>query len=181
VEHYRQCLAAERKDRMANEPERTIHPAVAASRRFVMYFALWLVIAQEALLVGVLAAGVATHISLRLLPAQRSAVRPLRVLKLAPGFFWASFLGGLDVIWRAFHPRMPLNPGWIVYRSRLPTSAARVALGSDLSLMPGTLAAGGREQSLSIHCLDVEQTADRQIAREEKRIGQSIGAGDTDG
>jgi len=147
-----------------------------------MYFVLWLVIAgQEALLVGALAAGLATHVSLQLLPAQRRAVRPLRILKLAPGFFWASFLGGLDVIWRALHPRMPLNPGWIVYRSHLPTSGARVALGSDLSLMPGTLAAGGREQSLYIHCLDVEQTADRHISREENRVGQSIGAEDANG
>ena len=147
-----------------------------------MYLVLWLVIAgHEALFIGALAAGLATHVSLRLLPAQGRAVRPLRILKLAPGFFWASFLGGLDVIRRAFHPLMPLNPGWIVYRSRLPTSAARVALGSDLSLMPGTLAAGGREQSLYIHCLDVEQTANRQIAREEHRVGRSIGAEDTDG
>jgi multicomponent Na+:H+ antiporter subunit E len=166
---------------MASESQRTIHPAAAAARRFAMYFVLWLVIAQEALLVGILAAGLATYISLRLLPAQRSAVRPLRVLKLAPGFFWASLLGGLDVIWRAFHPRMPLNPGWIVYQSRLPTAAARVALGSDVSLMPGTLAAGGREKALYIHCLDVEQTADRQIAREENRVGQSIGAEASDG
>jgi multicomponent Na+:H+ antiporter subunit E len=159
------------------EPTAATHKAAAALRRFAMYFALWLVIAwQDSLVVGMLAASLATYISFRILPAGRHAVRPLSVLRLAPGFLWASFLGGLDVIWRAFHPRLPLNPGWIVYRSRLPSSAARVALGSDLSLMPGTLAAGGHERSLYVHCLDCTQAVERQIAREERRVGESIGA-----
>jgi multicomponent Na+:H+ antiporter subunit E len=165
---------------MAIQPDRTSQPTAAVVRRFAVYFALWLVIAwQEALLVGVLAAGFATYVSLRLLPAHQVAIRPLKLVKQVPGFFWASFLGGLDVIWRAFHPRLPLNPGWMVHRSRLPSSGARVALGSDISLMPGTLAAGGRGQSLYIHCLDVTQAVDRQIAREERRIGESIGAPDS--
>ncbi len=153
------------------------HPAAAVLRRFALYFALWLVIAgQEALVVGALTAGLAAYVSLLLVPPQHRTVQPLKIVKLMPGFLWASFLGGLDVIWRAFHPLMPLNPGWIAYRSRLPSSAARVALGSDLSLMPGTLAAGGRQATIYIHCLDVTQAVDRQIAREERRIGESIGA-----
>lgn len=159
---------------MPNPP--TTYPAAAIARRFVLYFALWLVIAwQEALVVGAVGAGLATLVSLRLLAAQHGVVRLVWLVKGVPGFFWASFLGGVDVIWRAFHPRLPLNPGWIVYPSRLSTGAARVALGSDLSLMPGTLAAGSRGQSLYVHCLDVDSAVGRQIAREERRIGQSIG------
>jgi multicomponent Na+:H+ antiporter subunit E len=162
---------------MATPPDRTVPPAAAALRRFALYFALWLVIAwQEAMVVGALAAGLAAWVSLRLLPPHTRAVRPFRIVKLAPGFLWASFLGGLDVIWRAFHPAMPLNPGWIAYRSRLPSGGARVALGNDLSLMPGTLAAGGSGAIIYVHCLDVTQAVDRQIAREEQRIGESIGA-----
>ena len=157
-------------------PTRSFPPATAYARRFAIFLALWLIIAGPgAWIVGLLAAGLAAHVSLRLLPAALSAMRLLRAASLAPGFFWASFLGGLDVIRRAFHPRMPLNPGWIVHRSRLPSSGARAALGSDLSLMPGTLAAGGRGDRIYIHCLDVDQAVDSQIAREERRIGQSIG------
>lgn len=157
-------------------PTRSLPPATAYARRFGVFLALWLVIAGPgAWIVGLLAAGVAAHVSLRLLPARLSAVRLLRTVSLAPGFFRASFLGGLDVIRRAFHPQMPLNPGWIVHRSRLSSSGARVALGSDLSLMPGTLVAGGRGDRLYIHCLDIDRAVDSQIAREERRIGQSIG------
>lgn len=154
-------------------------PAAAYARRFAICFALWLVIAgPETLLIGVLAAALATHVSVRLLPPQTTALRPLRLIRQLPGFFWASFLGGLDVIRRAFHPRMPLDPGWIVHSSRLPSSGARVALGSDLSLMPGTLSAGGSGQAIYIHCLDVGQAIDSQVDREENLIADSIGAGD---
>ena len=155
---------------------RSLPPAAAYARRFAIFLALWLIIAGPAAwIIGLLAAGLATHVSLRLLPAALSAVRLLRAVSLAPGFFWASFLGGLDVIRRAFHPRMPLNPGWIIYHSRLSSSGARAALGSDLSLMPGTLVAGGRGDRLYIHCLDIDQAVVSQIAREERRVGQSIG------
>jgi multicomponent Na+:H+ antiporter subunit E len=157
-------------------PTRSFPLAAACARRFAVFLALWLIIAGPgAWIVGLIAAGLATHVSLRLLPAELGGVRLLRAASLAPGFLWASVLGGLDVITRAFHPRMPLNPGWIVHRSRLPSSGARAALGSDLSLMPGTLAAGGQGDRLYIHCLDVDQAVDSQIAREERRVGQTIG------
>jgi multicomponent Na+:H+ antiporter subunit E len=157
---------------------RSLPPATAYARRFALFLALWLVIAGPAAwIIGLLAAGIAAHVSLRLLPARLSAMRVLRTAGLAPGFFWASFLGGLDVIRRAFHPRMPLNPGWTSWRSRLSSSGARAALGSDLSLMPGTLVAGGSGELLYIHCLDIDQAVDSQIAREERRIGRSVGGG----
>ena len=152
-------------------------PPAAYARRSALFLALWLIIAGPAeWIIGLLAAGIAAHVSLRLLPAGPSPVRLLRVASLAPGFFWASFLGGLDVIRRAFDPRMPLNPGWISHTSRLSSSGARAALGSELSLMPGTLVAGGRGDQLYIHCLDIDQAVDSQIAREERRVGQSMGA-----
>lgn len=172
---------------MTNRCGRMIGPAAAHARRFAVFFALWLVIAWPesadwaVVAVGILAAGLATYVSWQLLPARHGVVRLFRVVRLVPGFFWASFLGGLDVIWRAFHPRLPLNVGWIVYRSHLTSSGARVALGSDLSLMPGTLAAGGRGQALYVHCLDVDRAVNSQIAREEHRIGRSIGADEADG
>ncbi len=155
---------------------RSLPSAMAYARRFAIFLALWLIIAGPgAWIAGLLAAGLAAHVSLRLLPARLSAVRLLRAASLAPGFLWASFLGGLDVLRRAFHPRMPLNPGWIVHHSRLSSSGARAALGSDLSLMPGTLAAGGDGDWIYIHCLDVDQAVDSQVAREERRVGQTIG------
>jgi multicomponent Na+:H+ antiporter subunit E len=148
-------------------------------KRFALLLGVWVVLtlnAPSAYPVGVLAAAVATAISLRLLPPAGRQVRLGAVLRLAPGFVWRSLLGGLDVAWRAFHPRLPLNPRWIAYPTRLPPGAARVSLGNELSLMPGTLAAGGRDDALLIHCLDGAQPVERSIAEEEARVAEAVGA-----
>lgn len=148
------------------------------AKRFTLLFALWLVLTlnePSALLVGVLAAAISSVISMKLLPPGRRQVRLATVARLAPGFAWASLLGGLDVARRALHPRLPLNPKWIAYPVRLPPGAARVSLGSELSLMPGTLAAGGRGNTLYVHCLDSGQAVEQQIKEEEKRVAETIG------
>jgi multicomponent Na+:H+ antiporter subunit E len=147
-------------------------------KRFALLLGLWIVLTlnePSAYLVGALAAAVAAAISMHLLPPVGRQVRLVTVLRQAPGFAWRSLLGGLDVAWRAFHPRLPLNPRWIAYPIRLPPGAARVSLGNELSLMPGTLAAGVRDDALYIHCLDGDQPVEEYIAEEERRVAAAIG------
>ena len=149
-----------------------------ALKRFVVLFGLWLVLTgndPSAWLVGVAAAGAAVSLSIRLLPPTGRPVRLAAVLRLAPGFVAASIAGGIDVAWRALHPRLPLRPAWLMHDGRLPPGSPRVALASVLSLMPGTLAAGSHEGSLLIHCLDDERPVAAAVAREERRIGQTLG------
>ena len=80
-----------------------------------------------------------------------------------------NILGGLDVARRAVSPRMRLAPGWIEVPVHL-SDGGRVALGGELSLMPGTLAAGARRGRLLVHLLDTEAGFDRAIPREEGAI-----------
>ncbi|MCZ7659931.1 MAG: Na+/H+ antiporter subunit E [Xanthobacteraceae bacterium] len=147
-------------------------------RRLALLAGVWLVLTENqpsAWLVGALAAGAGAAISLRLLPPQQRRVRLARVLRLAPGFVGGSLLGGIDVARRVFQPRMPLDPGWLSYRTRLPAGAPRVALGAEISLMPGTLAAGMHGDLLHVHCLDRRLPVAAFIAHEEARIARSIG------
>ncbi len=132
--------------------------------------------AREALLLGGPAVAAATWLSLRLLPPQRP-LRVLRFLTLLPGFLWRSLLGGVDVAWRAFHPRMPLNPGWASVPSQLP-DGGKVALGAEFSLMPGTLVAGTREGKLLVHMLDADQHLEGAVRLEEARIARMLGRAD---
>jgi multicomponent Na+:H+ antiporter subunit E len=98
----------------------------------------------------------------------------LGLLALLPGFFGRALAGGVDVARRAFHPRMPLQPGWITYRARLPAGAPRVLLGADISLLPGTLVAGERDDQLLVHCLDTRLPVARQVAEEEARLEGAV-------
>lgn len=154
--------------------------AVLDAKRFALFVLGWLILTAgdpSALLPGLLAAAGATWLAHRL---ARVGDRPLRLRLLVrqfPGFLWRSLLGGLDVASRALRPSMPLAPGWIRYRTRLPEGAARVALGSQLSLMPGTLAAGSDGDELLIHCLDTRADVQRAIAQEERRLAALGGHG----
>lgn len=143
-------------------------------QRLVLLGVFWLVLTGgdvSGWVVGAIAAGLATAISLRLLPPGSRRVSPLRAVVLLPGFLMRSLAGGLDVAWRALHPRMPLDPGWISYSSRLPAGLARVSLGGEVSLMPGTLVAGSVDERLYIHCLDQTQPVMETLRNEERRIG----------
>ncbi|MBS1304122.1 Na+/H+ antiporter subunit E [Loktanella sp. SALINAS62] len=146
----------------------------ASARRVIFFLVLWFVLSEgEALLVGAAAVPAASWLSLRLLPATRP-IHLLPLLAMTPNFLWRSLLGGLDVGRRALDPRMPINPGWIRLPVDLP-DGGRVALGGELSLMPGTLAAGTDRGRLLVHVLDKDQDHARMIRIEERRLGSVSG------
>lgn len=114
---------------------------IAIGRRLAFFGILWLILTRaEALLLGVFVVTAASWLSLRILPAS-PPIRLLALLAMGPGFLGRSLVGGIDVARRAFDPRLPLDLGWIEMTIDLP-DGGKVALGSELSLMPGTMAAG---------------------------------------
>jgi multicomponent Na+:H+ antiporter subunit E len=146
-------------------------------KRFVMFLALWLVLSGGAisgLPFGIVTAAVAAWTSLRLLPADGRRIRLHSAVLMLPGFLWRSIRGGVDVAWRAFHPKLPVAPGWLLWRTRLPEGGPRVTLGSELSLLPGTLVAGSRGDVLYVHCLDTTKDVAGEMAAEEARIASMI-------
>lgn len=147
-------------------------------KRFALFAGVWLILTAgdlSALVPGLVVATGATSIARRLARDGEQPLRLLPIVRLFPGFLWRSLLGGIDVARRAFQPRMPLAPGWIRHRTALPEGAARVALGSQLSLMPGTLAAGSEGDEMLIHCLDTREDARAAIAAEERRLRSAAG------
>jgi multicomponent Na+:H+ antiporter subunit E len=147
-------------------------------RRFTLLFGAWLVITgaePQALVVGLLAAAASAALSLSLLPPGPRSARLSGVLRLLPGFLAGSLRGGIDVARRAFHPAVPVRPGWLDYPLRLPPGAGRVSFGNFISLMPGTLAAGEHDNALYIHCLDTTGSVVPKMAREEALIARSMG------
>ncbi|MCC5993233.1 MAG: Na+/H+ antiporter subunit E [Rhodobacteraceae bacterium] len=148
----------------------------AVSHRAVLFGGGWLALAgsaPEALATGLAVTIAAVWLSLRLLPARDPLVL-WRLARHLPRFVAESVSGGVDVAGRAFSPGMPLNPGWVELPSDLP-DGARAALGGELSLMPGTLAAGSEDGKLIIHLLDIDAGFDAAIAREEAEIAAIIG------
>jgi multicomponent Na+:H+ antiporter subunit E len=76
-----------------------------------------------------------------------------KLLRYVPFFLMRSLLGGADVAWRVFHPRMPIAPDLIEYPMRLPPGLARVFMVNAVSLVPGTLSAELGADCLKVHVL----------------------------
>ncbi len=145
--------------------------STAFVHRLLFMIVVWIVLSGvdgKALAIGAVAVPAATSLSLHLLPRQQY-LHLWRVARHFPVFLFSSLRGGLDVARRALSPAMPLSPGWVEVPAQLP-DGGRVAMGAELSLMPGTLAAGVRGERLLVHLLDTEAGFENAIPREEEAI-----------
>ncbi len=150
-----------------------------ALARAVCFLGLWLVLAGADvadLPAGVLASIAATWTSLRLSPSSQAHFRPTPLARLILRFLQQSVVAGVDVAWRALDPRLPLRPGFILCRSRLPPGLDQQAFCTMTSLLPGTLPCGrSGNDAIVVHCLDVTQPVADQLAAEEAVFVQALG------
>jgi multicomponent Na+:H+ antiporter subunit E len=147
--------------------------------RMACFTAFWLILSgfdPVTLLVGALAAIIATWTSLHLLPPSGWSFHPLALATLFLRFLRQSIVAGIDVAWRALDPRLPVRPGFVVYETHLPPGPMRNAFSTMTSLLPGTLPSGSDESGgLVIHCLDISQPVAEQLAGEEALLVQALG------
>ncbi|MDM0031523.1 Na+/H+ antiporter subunit E [Variovorax sp. J22P271] len=150
--------------------------------RGVLLFVLWLLLMPSAkpadLAVGLIAVLAGTFASMRLLPPEAGHLRLGALLGFLPHFLWQSVLAGVDVARRALSPRMPLKPGFIVYRVGFRPGLARNEFASITSLLPGSVPVGDSEHSMIYHCLDIDEPVAEQMAAEEQRLRGALVAGE---
>lgn len=142
-----------------------------AALRALGFLILWVVVTggnPADLIAGAVAALLASWASLHLLRPATSRVRPGALARLVLHFLRQSVVAGVDVARRALDPRLPLNPGFVLYPVRLPPGPGRNMFTALMSLLPGTVPTGSAERGdLLIHCLDVGQPVAAQLAEEE--------------
>lgn len=149
--------------------------------RGIFFYLLWLTMAgtgTSELVVGIVATGLATWVSLALIPAHGGRWRPLAVVRLCLRFLRDSVVAGVEIAVIALRPKMGLKPGVIEFPSRLPEGASRAFFNSYSSLMPGTLAVEPAENgNPQFHCLDVDKPVEEEMKGHEDLVRRSIGVG----
>jgi multicomponent Na+:H+ antiporter subunit E len=149
--------------------------------RGAAFFLLWMLLMQSLkpsdLMVGLLACVAACWVSLRLLPPSCGCLQFGQLLALLPHFVWESVLAGVDVARRAFHPGMPLQPGFVNCPLGFPPGFARNTFATITSLMPGSVAVDEAEGTLAYHCLDEASPVVEQIWKEERLLAKALVAG----
>jgi multicomponent Na+:H+ antiporter subunit E len=120
------------------------------------------------------AVAAATWTSLRLLKPNASRRSPRALVQLALLFLYHSIVAGADVARRALDPRLPLQPGFVAYPTRLSPGIRRNVFTTLTSLLPGTVPTGEQEGQLFYHCLDVEQPVLAELAAEEAALVRAL-------
>lgn len=153
------------------------HKFLVFLNRLLLCALVWWVLTDgelswDALLVGVPAVVAAAGISAAMMPPLHWSW--VGALKFAWFFARESLLGGVDVARRAFHPRMPLDPGVVRYEVGLAPDLARVAVSNTSSLLPGSLVVDIEGSNFHVHTLDVGRDAARSVELTEKRVAELL-------
>jgi multicomponent Na+:H+ antiporter subunit E len=156
-----------------------MNPALSrpAALRGLGFLVLWVVVTggnPGDLAAGAVAVLAASWASLHLLRPGTSRVRPAVLARFVLRFLCQSVVAGVDVARKALDPRLPLNPGFVLYPVRLPPGPGRNMFTALMSLLPGTVPTGSAEGGLFIHCLDVGQPVAAQLAEEEALFARVV-------
>lgn len=145
----------------------------AAWLRLVLFALLWWVITEGRLdswPVGVPVVLMATWVSMNRLAELPISIKGM--LQFIPFFLWRSLYGGVDVARRALHPGLPISPGMVEHRWRLPAGFPRVLMANTVSLLPGTLSMELNERQLRVHVLDQTASFANELTIIEQRVAK---------
>lgn len=141
-----------------------------------VWYGVWLIIAgwsPSNAAFGLPAAALATWASAILLPGEERRLSPLRVARFAMSFLWQSVTAGVDVAWRVFQPKMPLQPGIVKVAARLPDGLPHLLFCGIASLQPGSLACGVDEEgNLLFHCLDTRDDVQGALSKTQDELAK---------
>lgn len=136
-------------------------------------FGAWLALTEgriDGLIVGVPVTMLATLTIYWLRGPSPLAPRLAQLIPFALFFVGNSLLGGIDVACRALLPRMPIEPGFVQFRTRIEHESARVFFANAVSLLPGTLSARLDGCEIYVHVLDTSQPTKPSLQKLENRV-----------
>ncbi len=108
-----------------------------------------------------------------LAPVRLWRIKPLRLPGFIGFFLRQSWLGGWDVARRALRRDLPLEPRWARWPLGLPPGQPRTLMIGVVSLLPGTLSADLREDTLWVHSLAGDPRPG--LAELEQRVSRLFG------
>lgn len=138
---------------------------------FVLLFSAWLILdGFQAAGLGLFTCAVAAALSALLAPDHEHLWLRWRLIGFLVFFLKESVLGGIDVAWRALHPRTPIDPAFQRYRMTLPEGQPRTLLISSISMLPGTLSADLEDHNRTLIVHSLNPGAEKSIARLERMV-----------
>ena len=161
--------------------------------QFLVLFGLWLLLSGKydlfhitigffsALLVTLIHIRINRHLYYSLEIAKEHTLSFGRLLFYVPWLIWQILLASLQVAYVVLHPKTPINPSLVRFKTKLPNVAAKVILGNSITLTPGTLTILIEDDEFLVHALMdvshsslVDGTLPRQVAKLYQRRPSTV-------
>ena len=115
----------------------------------------------QVVIAGIIASAIVAVLFHEILPKEHHIfISPIRIFWLLvylPVFFYYVMKANLDVVYRALHPKMPINPGIVKIKTNLKTESGITSLANSITLTPGTLTVDLTDDGfLYIHWINVK-------------------------
>jgi multicomponent Na+:H+ antiporter subunit E len=99
-----------------------------------------------------------------------------------PWLLWQIVVASLQVAYVVLHPRLPIQPALLKFRTKLPNMSSKVILGNSITLTPGTITVEIEGDDFLVHALMdvsssgiIDGTLPEQVARlYEKKPAQVV-------
>ena len=79
---------------------------------------------------------------------------------------------GVQVAWFVVHPRMPIDPHMLRFRTQLSSPIARTILANSITLVPGTMSVTVEGDEFCVHTMVPASAADLISARMQNHVGR---------
>jgi len=147
---------------------------------FLVLFPVWLVWSDMFdafhLTLGVVACAVVTRLSHDLLFKRTDfSGLPREAARFLSYLLWLLYqvvLANVHVVYLALHPRMPIDPQLVKYKSMLKKDLPRVVFANSITLTPGTITAHVADGEFTVHALSRKTAADLMNSDMEQRVAR---------
>jgi len=111
----------------------------------------------------------------RPVPVYTFSIRWGHFLAYLPWLLWQIVLANLQIAWVIMHPRLPIAPALVRFRTTLVGDVARTTLGNSITLTPGTITVDVEGDEFVVHALTREAARGVLGRAMEKRVARAVG------
>jgi multicomponent Na+:H+ antiporter subunit E len=168
----------------------TVEKAKKLGLQFAVLFVFWVALSGKFeltyLFFGLASAALVTFVTHDLLEFEetrpkkkRSAVSLARAgWKLFAYFVWLAYSivqSNLQVAYLVLHPRLPIAPGLLRFRTRLQSQVGQIILANSITLTPGTITADLHQGVYLVHTLVPEAAGSLLEAKMQSKLEEIFG------
>ena len=124
---------------------------------FVVLFVFWVLLSSffDALhlVAGILCSLLVASTSYKLLRPGKNIRTFTNLILYIPWLLYKIVIANLDVAYRALHPKMPIDPRIVEFKSVLKSDLSLTTLANSITLTPGTITVDVKDRTYLVHAL----------------------------